>query len=366
MNGGLFAMNTLRWLFSKPEPMERRRAVRYPGLGLIALTESAGASATWRIKDISATGMYLLTSQRWPSGTLLPFTVQRGGDSFESAPEAIVIQASAVRSDKDGVGLCFALPKGVDAAPWAGLVEDLVQDAEPSGDFVAPFRIAQAIAFLREICPAAETELLLLTHSQRIANAVDILLKTEKLLRKVPPAERRHVHPLAVTAAMHHGSWCQEAWIRDLWAGLLTASFSSQAFDDSSRRSIDLFSQLSPEHVRILKSACSACGKYIAEGGEILATPLVCTPEEMGELAGTRNLLRVARTLRHLSNLGLVKKQAETPSLLESFETDVTPTSFGLQLYAACNGIRSPHAFYQLPPALRFDKDIDHLRPALS
>jgi hypothetical protein len=359
-------MNALTRLFSKPEPMDRRRAARHPGLGLVALTQAAAPSAPWRIKDISATGMYLLTPERWPSGMLVPFTVQRSGDSFESAPESIVIQASAVRSGEDGVGFCFALPQGVDAAPWTGLVEDLVQDAEPSGDFVAPFRIAQAIAFLRKICPSAETELRLLTHSQRVANAVDILLKAEELVRALPRAERTHVHPFAVTATMHHGSWCQETWIRELWAGLLTASFSPLALDDSNRRSIDLFSQLSPEHVRILKSACSGCGKYVSEDGEILATPLVCTPEEMGELAGTRNLLRVARTLRHLSNLGLVKKQAETPSLLESFETAVTPTSFGLQLYAECNGVRSPHAFYQLPPPLRFDEGVDRLRPTPS
>lgn len=360
-------MNALRWLFSKPEPMERRRAARHPGLGLVALAQSSAPSPAWRIKDISATGMYLLTPERWPSGMLIPFTVQRSGDSFESAPETIVVQASAVRSGEDGVAFCFALPNGVDAAPWTGLVEDLVQDAAQSGDFVAPFRIAQAIAFLRAICPSAENDLLLLMHSQRIANAVDILLKTEKLLPTVPAEERRHVHPFAVTATMHHGSWSQEAWIRDLWAGLLTASFSSRAFDDSNRRSIDLFSQLSPEHVRILKSACSACGKYVSEEGEILATPLVCTPKEMGELAGTRNLLRVARTLRHLSNLGLVKRQTETPSLLESFETDVTPTSYGLQLYAECNGVRSPHSFYQLPASLRFGEgSVNHLRPAVS
>ena len=359
-------MNAFTRLFSKPEPMDRRRATRHPGLGLIALAQSAAQSSAWRIKDISATGMYLLTPQRWPSGTLVPFSVQRSDDSLESAPEAIVIQASAVRSGEDGVAFRFALPKGVDAAPWAGLVEDLVRDAEPSGDFVSPFRIAQAIAFLREICPSAETELRLLTHSQRIANAIEILLKAEKLVRAIPPEERKYVHPFAVTATMHHGSWCEEAWIRDLWAGLLTASFSSVAFDDSKRRSIDLFSQLSPEHVRILKSACSGCGKYVAEDGEILATPLVCTPEEIGDLAGTRNLLRVARTLRHLSNLGLVKKQTETPSLLESFETDVTPTSYGLQLYAECNGVRSPHAFYQSPSSLRFAEGGDRLSPALS
>jgi hypothetical protein len=254
-----------------------------------------------------------------------------------------------VRSGEDGVGFCFALPPGVEAAPWADLVEDLLQDA-PGGGFVAPFRIAQAVAFLRRFCPSAETDLRLLTHSQRIARAVDILLRTEKRIGATPPDERRYVDPFAVFAVLRHGSWSEEAWLRDLWAGLLTAAFSSQTRDDSLRRPIDLFGQLSPEHVRILKSVCVSCGKYVSEAGEILATPLVCTPEEMADLAGTRNLLRVGRTLRHLSHLGLIKRQADAPSLLQSFETEVTPTSDGLQLYALCHGVRSPHRFYQCPP----------------
>jgi hypothetical protein len=340
-------MNSLRRLFAKPEPTERRRAVRHPGLDLVALAPAAHGLSSLPVRDVSATGMYLLTSERWPSGTPISFTVLRNSEALNSEAEAIAVQASPVRVGDDGVGFCFALPPGVDAESWAVLVEHLAQDAALSGDFVAPFRIAQAIAFLRAICPSAESDLFLLTHSQRIANAVDILLKAAKLQRDLHVEERTLVHPFALKAVLHHGSWSQEAWIRDLWAGLLVTSLSSPALDDSSQWSIDLFSQLSPEHVRILKSACTACNKYVSEAGEIAATPLVCTPEEMADLAGTRNLLRVARTLRHLSNLGLVTRQAETPSLLETFETDITPTRYGLQLYAECNGVRSSQAFYQ-------------------
>ena len=62
------------------------------------------------IRDLSSTGFYLLTEERWYPGTLVLMTLQGSEDAAENAdrPEhSISVQAMAIRQGKDGVGLQF-------------------------------------------------------------------------------------------------------------------------------------------------------------------------------------------------------------------------------------------------------------------
>ena len=68
-------------------------------------------SAVHGIRDASATGLYLLTENRWPLGTLVMMTLQRTDTSDGTFDGSIEVQLKVVRWGSDGVGLQFVLPE---------------------------------------------------------------------------------------------------------------------------------------------------------------------------------------------------------------------------------------------------------------
>jgi c-di-GMP-binding flagellar brake protein YcgR len=61
------------------------------------------------IRDISQTGAYLVTEQRWRPGTIVTMTLQRIAGAEDDPMRSIAVQAKVVRQGSDGVGLRFIL-----------------------------------------------------------------------------------------------------------------------------------------------------------------------------------------------------------------------------------------------------------------
>src|SRR6516164_1325190 len=98
-------LRLLRWLF--PD-VNQRRARRYSTPGLVAYYWTGGAPHSYQVGDMSATGLYLLTKERWAPGTLIQMTLQKQGSS--SSPEqAICLLSELVRFGENGVGFNFVL-----------------------------------------------------------------------------------------------------------------------------------------------------------------------------------------------------------------------------------------------------------------
>lgn len=96
-----------RWW--SPDP---RKAPREEVPGLAAYYWNGGAPRAHEIKDISSTGLYVVTEERWYPGTLILMTLQRTEDGEVSTERSISVHTRAVRWGKDGVGLQFVLPAG--------------------------------------------------------------------------------------------------------------------------------------------------------------------------------------------------------------------------------------------------------------
>jgi hypothetical protein len=92
-------------LFSK----DRRRAVRQASPELAAHYWNGGAPVEHSVRDISSTGLFLLTKERWYPGTLMVITLQKRDEAEDSPDRSIAVQAKAVRSGSDGVGLEFVV-----------------------------------------------------------------------------------------------------------------------------------------------------------------------------------------------------------------------------------------------------------------
>jgi hypothetical protein len=96
----------LRWLF--PD-INRRRAKRYFSPGLVAYYWTGGAPHCYDVANISATGLYLRTKERWAPETLIQMTLQKGQVGEESSKGSISVLSEVVRWGEDGTGFNFVL-----------------------------------------------------------------------------------------------------------------------------------------------------------------------------------------------------------------------------------------------------------------
>jgi hypothetical protein len=94
-----------RWL--NPDPPDLRKTPREPLPGLAAYFFTGGAPEEHRIRNISSSGLYVVTEERWYLGTVVRMTLT---DSAKPIVErSITVHASSVRWGNDGVGLHFVL-----------------------------------------------------------------------------------------------------------------------------------------------------------------------------------------------------------------------------------------------------------------
>jgi uncharacterized membrane protein (UPF0127 family) len=93
-----------RWW--SPDP---RRAPRVKEPGLAAYYWNGAAPVAHGVRDISSSGLYVVTEERWYPGTLVLMTLQRSDHGEEYAERSIAVQSRAVRWGPDGVGLQFIL-----------------------------------------------------------------------------------------------------------------------------------------------------------------------------------------------------------------------------------------------------------------
>jgi hypothetical protein len=86
---------------------ERRKAERRSVPGLVAYHWDGGPPAPRFIREISLTGMYLLTDQRWYPGTVITMRLQQVDGHGADSDGGITVQAKSVRWGEDGVGMAF-------------------------------------------------------------------------------------------------------------------------------------------------------------------------------------------------------------------------------------------------------------------
>jgi uncharacterized membrane protein (UPF0127 family) len=106
------------WLSS-----DRRRAKRIPLPGLVAYYWTGSAPRAYQIADISSTGFYLLTEERWFPGTMVLMTLQRTDSGGQNLDDSIAVQSRVVRWGSDGLGLAFVLSRSVDVRDGESLRE---------------------------------------------------------------------------------------------------------------------------------------------------------------------------------------------------------------------------------------------------
>jgi hypothetical protein len=90
---------------------ERRRTGRREFPPLVAYYWDGGSPRAHDIRDISASGFYLFTEERWYPGTQVMILLQRPGDAGNDPERSITVNAKVVRFGIDGIGFSFVMPE---------------------------------------------------------------------------------------------------------------------------------------------------------------------------------------------------------------------------------------------------------------
>lgn len=102
-------MKSVASWFKKLSSTDHRKAQRMKAPLLVAYYWDGAPPMAHAIQDISSTGFYLLTGERWLPGTMVTMTLQRtdivNGNS--GTRSHIAVMSKVVRLDKNGVGFNF-------------------------------------------------------------------------------------------------------------------------------------------------------------------------------------------------------------------------------------------------------------------
>jgi hypothetical protein len=305
------------------------------------------------VRNISSTGAYLLTKERWALGELISLTLQRYGPIEKSPENAFAVQAKTVRWDEHGVAITFVLPPGSDLRLWQSPLKSAAEQTAPE-DILREFRVARAIAFLTAIAPGAAPKFRKLLHEElsnyRLEKTIDIALKAEKMLGHAVETDKLLCKPEVALRIIESGSWSDDTWLLQFWAGLLAASCTPEGEDESSLPFVDLMFQVNSLHLRILTAACARSSKLVSGMGRISSRPINWTSAELMSISGSRDLKKIDRELDHMSEMGLIAERVKSTFFNQITDSKVEPTSLGLELYARCNGSRgTAQGFYGLP-----------------
>lgn len=86
---------------------DQRRAARNKMPPLVAYFWDGGRPVAHNVRDISSTGFYLATDERWLLGTLVMITLQRTKAEPNRPDCSLIIMAKVVHHGDDGVGFTF-------------------------------------------------------------------------------------------------------------------------------------------------------------------------------------------------------------------------------------------------------------------
>ena len=335
----------------------RQRAERRPSPALVAIHWNGHTPRQNPVANLSSSGAYVLTDEKWQPGEIVSLTLQRKGTLENAARNRFTVQVKATRRDDDGVGVAYLLPNGADLHLWQPTILNEKPQTEPE-DIVREFRTAAAIAFVRRIAPDATAHATWLLRrglsSHRLENALEVVLHAEELLALVHPGPRVSANPDVVLRILEDGSWPELEWIQHYWSGLLASCcVSHQDIVAADLELPDLLSQLTTIQTRILAAACDGASKHIDSYGTIRANRLSRSADELTRISGVHDRAHIERDIQQLSWLGLLEQTIKWKffSLIE--ESNITPTPLALKLYARCHAHRGdPASFYEVQPAV--------------
>lgn len=348
-------MSILSKLLATTGVIERRRDDRIRAPDLEVSFPSGTGQNRASIKDISDTGVYIVTKERWLPGTDVSLTLESKIPVDGRACHSVQLEARTVRHGEDGVGLTFVRNEA-EASLWLRATAMAAVLTAPENT-IGRFRVVKALFFLSRVSPSIEIEIAKIMavslSCEGREKAIEIAINVEERLRRSHQPARNNVPSSLILQLLEAASRAEDDHTQALWVDLLASSCLAGSDDDETLSCAGTLSRLAPVHLAIFTAACEKALYAGAASGQIFSAGCYCTADELRRITRIGNLVAIEHHLNHLHDLGLLEKTIK-PFQCEQIErANLTPTSFGLRLYTRCN-IPPDLTESTAPPRLQF------------
>ena len=335
----MFGFDDLKRKLQRLGHPEQERAERLPAASLAAHCDSELNHVDGGVKDISSTGLYLVTEKRLATGEVVHLSLHGQGAGEGHSELAIAVEARVARQGQDGIGLSFVLPAGLDTRLWSVLVRNTVVLTKAS-EIAQMFRTLRTILFLCRLCQSEGEEAILLIGGQldtaRTECVFEIALGAEALLATQPGADKLRADPRLVAHLLREGSWAHSDQQKQLWIGLFANSCAAENWNDENTMFADMLVNITPAQATIFIEGCNRALAIMHDTDTAPPRRIVLTPHAMIELTRMYDLTRVATDVAYLYNLGVIDRLFDFTSYVETENFDITPSTTGLDLFRRC------------------------------
>lgn len=335
----MFGIGDLKRKLHKLGYPDQARAERLPAVQLAAHCDTELSHIDAGVKDISSTGLYLVTEKRFATGEVVHLSLHAQGAGEDHSELDIAVEARVARVGQDGVGLSFVLPAGLDTNLWTVLVRNTVVLTKAS-DITHMFRTLHTILFLCRLCQSGAEEAIMLIGGQldsvRTECVFEIAFGAEKLLSSEYNADKMRADPKLVAHILREGSWAHSVQQKQLWIGLFVNSCKPEGWDDSNIAFGDMLVNITPAQATIFIEGCSRALESMRDTDTAAPHRIVLSPQQMIELTHMYDLTRVATDVAYLYNLSVIDRLFDFTSYVETENFDITPSSVGIELFRRC------------------------------
>jgi hypothetical protein len=334
----MFGIGDLKRKLHKLGYPDQPRAERLPAAKLAAHCDTELNHIDAGVKDISSTGVYLVTEKRFATGEVVHLTLHAQGSGEDHSLE-ITVEARVARLGQDGIGLLFVLPAGLDTNLWSVLVRNTVVLTQAS-EIAHMLRTLRTILFLCRLCQSgAEESILLLGGHLDPARAeclFEIAFGAETLIAAEHNADKMRADPKLVAHILREGSWAHSVQQKQLWIGLFVNSCKLEGSDDSNMAFADMLINITPAQATIFIEGCNRAIASMQETDTAPPRRIVLSPHEIIELTHMYDLTRIATDVAYLYNLSVIDRLYDFTSYVETESFDITPSTVGIDLFRRC------------------------------
>jgi len=332
----MFGLGNLKRKLNKLGYPEQQRAERLPAAKLAAHCDTDINHVDAGVKDISSTGLYLVTEKRFATGEVVHLTLHAEGSGEDHSELEIAVEARVARLGQDGIGLSFVLPAGLDTNLWSVLVRNTVFLTQAS-EIAHMFRTLRTILFLCRLCQSGAEESIMLLGGHldppRLECLFEIAFAAEKLLAELPNGDKMRADPNLIAHILRESSWAHSVQQKQLWIGLFVNSCKVEAWDDSNIAFADILINVTPAQAVILIVGCTRALESMQDSDTTPPHRVILSPTEISELTRMYDLTRVATDVAYLYNLGILDRLYDFTSYVETENFDITPNSQGIELF---------------------------------
>jgi hypothetical protein len=335
----MFGIGDLKRKLQKLGYPEQPRAERLPAVKLAAHCDTELNHIDAGVKDISSTGLYLVTEKRFSTGEVVHLTLHAQGSGQDHSELEIAVEAKVARLGVDGVGLSFVLPAGLDTNLWSVLVRNTVF-LNQATEIAHMFRTLRTILFLCRLCQSEAEEAILLLGGHldpaRAECLFDIAFAAEKLLSAEHNGDKMRADSKLVAHILREGSWAHSLQQKQLWIGLFVNSCKLEGWDDSNMVFADMLVNITPAQATIFIEGCNRALQSMQETDAAPPHRIILSPNEIVELTHMYDLTRIATDVAYLYNLSVIDRLYDFTSYVKTENFDITPSSVGIDLFRRC------------------------------